>query len=438
MRLMLRFLPVLAFGLCSFSLLAQDEPQQPPPPRRPAPPKPPKPTGSIHGTVFCADTHRPARGAFVMVMGMPSSSGSGEAHNNGARESTGRTGMDGSFTIPNVTEGDYGIIALLPGYLSPFDQLSEDDFQGQSMPAAMTKLLGQEGTVHVTGHQTATHDITLTRGASISGQVLFSDGSPASQANLDIENINAKTSKPKPGDPDINFAALMRTMLTHQTNSTDDEGHFRISGIPPGTYRIAAISASTLDMGEGSDDEGMAMFSGLLTDRNALHVYSGDTLHKNAAKTYELRAGDNLAGVDITIPLSAFHQVRGLLSAVDGRPVNNATLTLTDTADDTLSFNAKPAADGVFSFPSVPSGTYKLAATDAHIMVIDANVPPETPLRFAPKHPASAFADGNTTLIVKDSDLLDVTFPLTEIPLPKDTNQATPPQIPGRTIEPPQ
>jgi len=430
MRYLLRLLPVLALGLCSSSLLAQDDPTPPPqtPPARAAqPPKPPKPTGSIHGTVFCGDTHRPARGAFVMVMGVPSASG--EPSGNATRESMGRTGIDGSFTIPNVTEGDYGVIALLPGYLSPFDQLSKDDFAGQNMPETLTKLLTREGVVHVhvTGHQTAAHDVTLTRGASISGQVLFSDGSPASQVNLDVENSNAKPAKPKPGDPDIDFAALMRTMFTHQTNSTDDEGHFRISGIPPGTYRIAAISASSMALDEGGLDEGMAMFAGMLTDNSALHIYSGDTLHKNAAKTYELRPGDNVSGVDIIIPLNAFHQVRGVLSAVDGRTINTAELALIDTSDDTVHFNAKPAADGVFIFSTVPSGTYKLSSSGARIMVRDLNAPSETPDRFAPKHPVSAFADADTTLIVKDTDLLDVSFPLTEVSLPAETKPGTPP-----------
>jgi hypothetical protein len=49
---------------------------------------------------------------------------------------------------------------------------------------------------------------------------------------------------------------------------------------------------------------------------------------------------------------------------------------------------------------------------------------------YGPKHPANAFADADTTLIVKDSDLLDVSLLLTEVPLPKDErlDSQTPPQ----------
>jgi hypothetical protein len=339
-----------------------------------------------------------------------------------------RTAMDGSYTIPNVSEGDYGVLALLPGYLSPLDQLSPEDFQDASVTASLLKLLGQEGTVHVVAHQTASHDVTLVRGASISGQVLYSDGTPASQVNLEVEDINAKPHKAKPGEPDVNFAAMMRSMFTHQTNGTNDEGRFRISGIAPGTYRIAAISASMLGLDDSAMNEGAAMFSGMLTDRNALHVYSGNTLHKNAAKTYELRAGDNITGVDITIPLSMFHQIRGVLAAQDGRTINAAQLMLTDTTDDSFHFSASPSDDGSFTFATVPAGTYKLAASQARIMALYPNTMPDIPVRWAPKHPVNAFADADTTLIVKDSDLLDVSLLLTEMPLPKEESSGSPSQ----------
>ena len=62
-------------------------------------------------------------------------------------------------------------------------------------------------------------------------------------------------------------------------------------------------------------------------------------------------------------------------------------------------------------------------------MATDPGTPVDTPLRYAPKHPVSAFADANTTLIVKDTDLLDVSFPLTEIPLPAELKPGGPPPL---------
>jgi hypothetical protein len=228
----------------------------------------------------------------------------------------------------------------------------------------------------------------------------------------------------------VNFAAMTRSVFTHQANGTNDEGRFRISGLAPGTYRVAAVSASMLGLDDSGMNEGAAMFAGMITDRNALHVYSGDTLHKSSARTYDLRPGDNITGVDITIPLTVFHQVRGVLTAADGRIVNSARLTLTDTADDSFHFAASPSDDGSFTFATVPSGTYKLAASQARIMALYPNTPPDTPLRWAPKHPIAAFADADTTVIVKDSDLLQASVPLHEVPLPKDETTGNPAPLP--------
>jgi len=413
---LLRLLPLLVLTLCSSPLIAQDDaasPQQTQLVRPAQPPKPSAATGSIHGFVFCGDTHKPARGALVMAQGLPSNKE--RSYNPGMT----RTAMDGSYTIANVTEGEYGIAAFLPGYLSPLDTLSVDDIDGSNSDAVMVKRFAAAGTVNVTAHQSASHDITLTRGATVSGRVLFSDGSPASQVSISVEDINAKPHHTKAGEPDVDLSALFKTMFTHQTNGTDDEGHFRISGLATATYRVAAVSASAKAI-EG--DEGMAsIFGGISSDPEGLHVYSGDTLHKNAAKTYELRPGDNITGIDIVIPLNAFHQVRGVLSAVDGRAINAGDIAIVDTADDTLHFTTKLAGDGGFFFPTVPSGTYKLSATEARIVERDPNSP-AFPERFVPKIPVAAFADGNTTIVVKDTDLLDVAFALTEIPLPKDAN----------------
>ena len=138
---------------------------------------------------------------------------------------------------------------------------------------------------------------SLQRGAAVSGRVLYPDGSPASQVTIDVQNVDAKpsTTSSRERDPDSNI--IERTFLLHQSSGTDDRGHFRITGLRPGTYRVAAIQPST----EASN--GMAMFQffdGFVSNSKDLRIYSGDTLHKKSAKTYELRSGDEVSGVDIT------------------------------------------------------------------------------------------------------------------------------------------
>jgi hypothetical protein len=384
--------------------------------------KPPAPTGRITGTVVCADTHRPARGAMVLVGPVSPTDG-----NNGGGLGSGmaRVGMDGTYTLEHLPRGEYSVIAILPGYLWPADELISD--MVEEMRTAKHKSLASLGTVTIAGSETEEHDITLERGAAVSGRVMFSDGAPASGVTISIEDVNAKkVAGDKQREAQMG-ASMMRRMFVHESMDTDDQGHFRISGFKPGTYRVVAIPSLSSE-GDTNDGEaaGLSLLLGGAANPAALRVYSGDTLHSKAAKTYELRSGDEVTGVEITIPLNAYHRVGGTLTAVDGRAINKATVTLTDTGDDSVSFESDVADDGSFSFGTVAAGTYTLAAKNATIAVRMDGQNPEIPMRFAQKKTTNAFADGSMAVIVKDSDVPDVSLTLTEVPLPPQPVQPTP------------
>jgi hypothetical protein len=157
-------------------------------------------------------------------------------------------------------------------------------------------------------------------------------------------------------------------------------------------------------------------FTGMFSDPKALHIYSGDTFHKNAAKTYQLRAGDDVTGIDITIPTDAFHRVEGHLTTLGGTPVPVASITLTDTSDDSFVLSTAPARDGSFVFASVPSGTYKLSATGARIGTLPEVFPDGIPIEAGMLKDSHALADGTTGMIVKDSDVSEVSLQLTDAP----------------------
>ncbi|HEV2576527.1 MAG TPA: hypothetical protein VGU25_04895 [Acidobacteriaceae bacterium] len=405
---------VLALLLVCLStpLLAQtpDEPTNDAPATQPSqikPPVQPPATAAITGTVYCNDTHRPARGAMVMAQGIPKK---GRPDVN-LSTSMSRVGLDGTYTLPHLRPGDYTVIALLPGYLSPFDDLQIDQASGPNEDEMRQRLV-QNGVVSVRDNETAHMDVSLERGASISGRVLYSDGSPATQILLNVEDIHAKspTKKPDPNTPDINAGALVRGFFLHQSQGTDDQGNFRISGIKSGTYRIAAIEpAGNLSDGDG---DGFGMIFGMVGNPRSIRIYSGDTLHKNNAKTYELRAGDDVTGVEITIPVFAFHRVQGQLTTLDGTPIFAGALTLTDTSDDSFVLHSAPGRDGTFAFPEVPSGTYNLSVTGAMNGTLPSQYPENAPIDAAALQNSHIFADKTTTVLVKDTDITDLTVQL--------------------------
>lgn len=391
----------------------------PPPPRAAA-------NGHITGHVLCDDTHRPARGALVMAQALPDPSGDHQGSN--GLEMMAHVGTDGTYTIEHVGPGEYTVFAFTPGYLSSLQDMIAAGM-GNVGPAQLRETLARNGTVSVRGQETATFDITLHRGAALSGRVTFSDGAPASQVTLVLENVNAKPPKDANAAQQQEVAsAIAQRMFTHQNFETDDQGHFRLVGIQPGTYRLAATQP-TFTPGDASGGDGMAMIITGIPDPHALRFYAGDTPHRASAKTFDLRAADDVSGIDITLPVDALHELHGTVTAKDGRTLNMGALTLTDNADPTLSFHSKLQRDGTFAFHQVPAGNYTLAASEARI---GKPLNPNEPMaeNFAQLQPTNAFADGSLTLLVKDADLNDLTLTLDEIPLPKPDAQA-----PGATSD---
>ncbi len=108
----------------------------------------------------------------------------------------------------------------------------------------------------------------------------------------------------------------MRSIFTQQSLSTDDQGHFRLAGLQPGNTGWRRLKASA--QAPSAREAAMAAMFGSMIDPGALHFYSGDTIHRKAAKTYELRAGDEVTGIEITIPEHAFHQLRGRVAGTSG------------------------------------------------------------------------------------------------------------------------
>ncbi len=75
----------------------------------------------------------------------------------------------------------------------------------------------------------------------------------------------------------------------------------------------------------------------------------------------KLGAGEERSGEDITIPLSKFHSVSGVvIAARDGHPINGGHLAIEDPKDKESIVDADLGSDGTFHLEGVPEGTYIL------------------------------------------------------------------------------
>jgi hypothetical protein len=360
----------------------------------PAPPTaatPAKPTGRIIGTVFCSDTRKPCRGAEVFLRGATTTP---EAEETFSFETI--AGIDGTYAFENLPPGKYHAVANLAGYLSSLIYIPpQPTSQDPATRAAETAALVQSLQVVVVSSQTSTHDITLLRGASLSGRVLYADGAPAIHAIIQVEHADPDR---KTGQPDQDHHTIP---TDRDTASTNDLGQFRIPGIRPGRYRIAVVP-------QLQEPQGAAPV--------ALRFYSGDTLHRKAAKVYELRLGDDVGNIDITVPIGGLHRLSGRLTTPDNLPLNLGVLTLTSVDDEAILYRTALDNTGAFTFATVPPGSYNLTLISAFI---------GTPVKTTKDPhdddtvlvPTRAFKAEPLALLVKDSDLTDISLPLTEIPL---------------------
>jgi hypothetical protein len=352
------------------------------------------PTGTVTGHVVCGDTQRPARFAQVALLRKPDPRPTGPPSSEAAPHVMSfldaRSGLDGSYTIGEVPPGEYYVVAKLSGYLLGIEK--PEDVAG----AARDKEKALEGLrlVHVVAERTAQADLTLQRGGAISGRVVFDDGTPVADTDVVVEPLDSL-------DPArVRYMPLMRLAGSADRAKTDDQGQYRISGLPKGKYVVRA----TIQNGGGQrvmgDPRGNVMeFNRHSNTETRLEIYQPMNFHKADAKVYEIRGDETIADVDLRVDLNGLHAVRGrLVAESDRHPINAGYVTLTDVSDKNFQRQAYVDMEGRFAFTSLPGGTYTLMVQSAE------DVDPATFRSYDPKT-LQAYATSKSQVIVGDEDV---------------------------------
>src|SRR5581483_1013499 len=223
------------------------------------------PSGTVAGHVTCGDTQRPARFASVLLYGVPTSvsatpappsEGASDAQVEAALKASlaglnstnfvqTQTDVEGAFRVAGVPPGDYYVFASVPGYVQPMNVVQAAIEAG----ADPHKLLPGVPTVHVSPDRESLADVSIDRGAAISGRVVWEDGSPVTKANVVV--VAAKGEKPLP--PQYSMIVMASIGAGGLLAVTDDLGRFRIAGLAPGDYYVKAMlqTQSQLSMQNG-------------------------------------------------------------------------------------------------------------------------------------------------------------------------------------------
>lgn len=316
-----------------------------------------KPAGStITGHVFLADTNGPARMATVMLQPAEviDATRAEKKLSKAVSSQSVQTLLDGSFTIPNVQPGDYYVVASAAGYVSPLYALLSATNDAQKDAETAKKLAALAPRITVQANLPASANVTLERGAAVSGTVLYDDGSPASGIGVRLL-VRKKGEWTDP--PSMAFSQSIPSV------TTDDRGHYRISGVPAQQYAVEAqLSLQTWTYEVSDHGNTMATSSQVYS----LPVYSGNHFRKKDAEGFSVTLGDEHAGEDLEIPVSRLHTLRGnVIAAHDGHLINGGRVHLLNPDDRSELDSANVTRDGEFTFNFVPEGDYILRVTGA-------------------------------------------------------------------------
>ncbi len=173
--------------------------------------------------------------------------------------------------------------------------------------------------------------IPLLRAAVIAGEVTDSEGEPVGgMMAMALRRLSADSP---------------RLVRFGQFSATDDQGRYRLHGLPPGEYTVAVAPWG------GGVAEGRAA---------GMHYLPGEA-DPGRAQFVELEGGQEIATAHIRVAHRGLGSITGHVEGVEpGERVHIAVLPATGLRQPIATASA--GADGRFQFESVPEGTFRLIA----------------------------------------------------------------------------
>jgi protocatechuate 3,4-dioxygenase beta subunit len=281
------------------------------------------------------------------VPGVAVSLGLIETSNSSTTRHRGVTDDEGNYRITNVLPGSYQVMIAAPAFAS-------------------VDRLGTQKTIIVNkGEAVENIDFAFVRGGVITGRVTDSEGRPLIEEDVYVV----------PADREE------RHLYFGMANGrTDDRGIYRIFGLHPGRYRVAA----------GQDEEGG--FGGMRGRVQYKRTFHPDTAEPSEATVIELKEGDEVANVDITVPvgrtISKYSASGRIVDGETGRPMADVPygvqMFISPNSSSSMSNGAVSNREGEFKLTSLAPGKYAVfvesgpnrewRADPVHFEVTDQNV----------------------------------------------------------------
>jgi hypothetical protein len=312
------------------------------------------PTGAVAGSVFCSDSQTPCSFAALTMETAPPKDDNGPSPAVQAHSYSASADINGSFRIDLVLPGDYYILPRLAGYLTPYD-IAANDFrdQGQKKKPPRDVMDASLTRITVAAAQTTSVSLSLARGASLGGTVLYDDGAPG--VNLPVHLYRK--------DPDGMWRAYWNLSGDSPLAPlglgphTDDRGRYYEPGLPPGKYKVeVTLPVATFAAMAITGSSGL---NAAITKGDALQVFNGGRFRLADAPAIELQPGEDRSDIDLTIRTDGLRTVGGVVtSKVNQHGIAKGTVQLLDPQDKSVLREADLKEDGSFVFQYVVDGSY--------------------------------------------------------------------------------
>jgi hypothetical protein len=201
---------------------------------------------------------------------------------------------DGKFELTSLRPGAYSVSANSPGYV-----LSDQDSKAFYRPG-----------------DTAT--LTLIKGGVITGKVTNSSGDPVVGALVRAIKVREANDKPVRVRRDLGSQIAESMEVTLGPFKTDDRGIYRIYGLAPGYYQVAA---------GGRSGQGFSLGGANAYDGDAPTYFPSSTMETAADVT--VAAGEEAANIDIRYRENRGHSIGGTVTVSAGPAPQAITVLLT-------------------------------------------------------------------------------------------------------------
>jgi protocatechuate 3,4-dioxygenase beta subunit len=307
-------------------------------------------TCSVQGTVVTAAGAEPLRGARVVLTGADGR----QAHTYSAS-----TDGEGRFCLSEVAGGRYRFQASKNGYVA--QGYHPDGSAGQD---AVLELLD--------GQQIDKVLFRLSRAAVIQGRITDENGEPV--AGVQVEALAFKAPPAWQAMPSVKSQ-----WVAVKSASTNDLGEFRLFGLPPGSYYVAAIESGMGDLASGlavsvseltvswvSGDGGALSFESEQQGNHHPPTYYPGVTQRSQAQRIHVAPGQETR-IDISLRPEKTVAVSGRVIDPAGKPAAQTFVAIQpqerqNTFSD-FGHSGLTDAQGKFEIKGVLPGAYTASAT---------------------------------------------------------------------------